>query len=313
MGETTDQQVQDFFHQQYPLPNSAVFESMIATFSQGWEMLVSWRVWSQFFCSQPKITISWFWCFGFAKATGCVTMFVEVICSNALLNAFAQSSEWFKALIHLQYMRSTGETTVTWLLSLSWCFFFGMSYGVRGFNPYVTWFCSNAWKQCWKHRRKSWLNIARRPPPKKKILATEENLMRTQPSRQVGCTALLGEKVGRQFFLGGWYHLQNITSTSTRLSTKKAPLLVPWIHSRSMSFSHFVPSKNHPQNRQNDSCLAWPNRCFSRRPLFYRLRSSVLTRFSMLYGIYGSEASFCFQKWRSPDFWRQPRHAWGIG
>eukprot|EP00434_Breviolum_minutum_P011049 symbB.v1.2.009747.t1/scaffold607.1/size181925/2 len=36
----------------------------------------------------------------------------NVICSNALLNAFAQSSEWFKALIHLQYMRSTGETTV---------------------------------------------------------------------------------------------------------------------------------------------------------------------------------------------------------
>ena len=52
-------------------------------------------------------------------------MFVEVICSNALLNAFAQSSEWFKALIHLQYMRSTGETTVTWLLNLSWCFFLG--------------------------------------------------------------------------------------------------------------------------------------------------------------------------------------------
>ena len=56
-------------------------------------------------------------------------MFVEVICSNALLNAFAQSSEWFKALIHLQYMRSTGETTATWLLSLSWCFFLGCRMG----------------------------------------------------------------------------------------------------------------------------------------------------------------------------------------
>ncbi len=67
-------------------------------------------------------------CLGF-RILCCVGLFVEVICSNALLNAFAQSSEWFKALIHLQYMRSTGETTVTWLLSLSWRFF---GDGVRG-------------------------------------------------------------------------------------------------------------------------------------------------------------------------------------
>lgn len=76
-------------------------------------------------------TVSWFWFFGCVKATGCVTMFVEVICSNALLNAFAQSSEWFKALIHLQYMRSTGETTVTWLLNLSRCFFWDVGWSQR--------------------------------------------------------------------------------------------------------------------------------------------------------------------------------------
>lgn len=60
----------------------------------------------------------------------------------------------------------------------------------------------------------------------------------------------------RKLFLGGWYHLQNITSTSTKWSTKKHLFL--WVHSRSMSFSHFCqnPKKSPKKIAGLDSCLA---------------------------------------------------------
>ena len=85
--------------------------------------------------------------------------------------------------------------------------------------------------------------------PPKKILATtnrsEENLMRTQPSRQVGCNALLGEKVVSWGMISSPEYHKHFN----KIEHQKAPLLVPWIHSRSMSFSHFCqnPKKSPPK------------------------------------------------------------------
>lgn len=107
----------------------------------------------------------------------------------------------------------------------------------------------------------------------------------------------------RKLFLGGWYHLQNITSTSTKLSTKKHLFLCPEYTVVPCHFPIFVriQKNHHPKSPNWFVSGVQPNRLFQPpvpAVVLAPLRSSVLTRFSMLYDMHGFEASFCFQKWR---------------
>jgi len=69
--------------------------------------------------------------------------------------------------------------------------------------------------------------VEHRQTAPKKILATtnrsEENLMRTQPSRQVGCNALLGEKVVSWGMISSPEYHKHFN----KIEHQKAPLLVP--------------------------------------------------------------------------------------